>query len=289
MSLAINSSTPSLYSRMTIRNATEAVATPIPRLSSGLRISGVSDTAEATGIAGSMSSQNRELNTAGSIALNAISVTQQADSTLANIVSSLERMKNISVQAASTSLTSSTMENVNDEFLQLKSNLLNIAHYTQYNGKTLFDFDSNGEKQITSGAAQLNLRSIALVSSADPEAGILTRSEDRISFTSDAFNISTARSVAELSAITNSIDAMLNEINNARMTLGAFQEAVSSQTPNMSQGNAPSISNNRIPIDWDFSSRSNIARDQILQQVANSELLQQANNPVQAILRMLNV
>ncbi len=111
----------------------------LERLSSGLRINRAADDAAGLAISEKMRGQIRGLNQASRNAQDAISLIQTAEGALNETHSILQRMRELSVQAASDTLTSSDRMEIQKEIDQLTSEIDRIANTTEFNTKNLLD------------------------------------------------------------------------------------------------------------------------------------------------------
>jgi flagellin len=111
----------------------------LERLSSGLRINRAADDAAGLAISEKMRGQIRGLNQAMRNAQDGISLIQTAEGALNETHSILQRMRELSVQAASDTLTSSDKVEVQKEINQLTQEIDRIANTTEFNTKKLLD------------------------------------------------------------------------------------------------------------------------------------------------------
>ena len=111
----------------------------LERLSSGLRINRAADDAAGLAISEKMRGQIRGLNQAMRNAQDAISLIQTAEGALNETHSILQRMRELSVQAASDTLTSSDRMEIQKEIDQLTAEIDRIANTTEFNTKKLLD------------------------------------------------------------------------------------------------------------------------------------------------------
>jgi flagellin len=109
------------------------------RLSSGLRINSAKDDAAGLAISDRMTSQIRGLNQAARNANDGISLAQTAEGALQESTNILQRMRELSVQSANDTNTSSDRSSLQAEVSQLISEMDRIATTTQFNGKNLLD------------------------------------------------------------------------------------------------------------------------------------------------------
>jgi flagellin len=135
----------------------------LERLSSGLRINRAADDAAGLAISEKMRAQIRGLDQATRNAQDGISLIQTAEGALNETHSILQRMRELSVQAANDTYTSSDRQEIQKEIDQLTSEIDRIAATTEFNQKKLLDGSTS-----------------ALVSSDDLETQIFMRGGLRV-------------------------------------------------------------------------------------------------------------
>ena len=123
------------YSRLTAANT--AKSNSLAKLSSGLRINKAGDDAAGLAISEKMKSQIGGLTQAKRNAQDGISLVQTAEGALNETHSILERMRNLAVQGANDTLTSSDRSSINKELTALHKELTRIADTTEFNTKNL--------------------------------------------------------------------------------------------------------------------------------------------------------
>nr|MCR4817578.1 hypothetical protein [Fretibacterium sp.] len=114
----------------------------IQKLSTGLRINSASDDAAGLAISEKMRAQTRGLDMAVRNAQDGISMIQTAEGALNSTNSILQRMRELSVQAANDTLTANDRSFIQLEFEELKGEIDRIANTTQFNGRRLLDGSS---------------------------------------------------------------------------------------------------------------------------------------------------
>ncbi len=115
----------------------------LERLSSGLRINRAADDAAGLAISEKMRAQIRGLDQATRNAQDGISLIQTAEGALNETHSILQRMRELSVQAANDTYTSQDRQEIQKEVDQLTSEIDRIADTTQFNKKMLLDGSSS--------------------------------------------------------------------------------------------------------------------------------------------------
>ena len=119
------------------------MANSLEKLSSGLRINRAADDAAGLAISEKMRSQIRGLDQAVRNAQDGISLIQTAEGALNETHSILQRMRELSVQAANDTYTSEDRQQIQLEINQLTQEIDRIAATTQFNGKLLLNGDSS--------------------------------------------------------------------------------------------------------------------------------------------------
>lgn len=116
------------------------LATSMERLSSGLKINHAKDNPAGMAISNKMKAQIDGLNRASQNASDGISVIQIADGALSEVTSILQRMRELSVQAASDATMSlEDKQAIQAEITSLTEEVDRISKDTEYNTRTLLD------------------------------------------------------------------------------------------------------------------------------------------------------
>jgi len=139
MSTSINTNLMSLNAQRNLSANSSSLATSMQRLSSGVRINSAKDDAAGLAISDRMSAQIRGMNTASRNANDGISLAQTAEGALGSITTNLQRMRELAVQAANASNSSSDRTALQAEVSQLASEIDRVATQTKFNGISLLD------------------------------------------------------------------------------------------------------------------------------------------------------
>ena len=126
-----------------------SVSKTTEKLSSGYRINRAADDAAGLSISEKMRGQIRGLNKASSNAQDGISLIQTAEGALNESHSILQRMRELSVQAANGTETDDDREAVNNEIKQLQDELTRISDTTEFNTMKLLDGSQAGPKGVS--------------------------------------------------------------------------------------------------------------------------------------------
>ena len=163
MGTSINTNLTALGVQRYLNGSQSSVTTAMTRLSSGMRINSAKDDAAGLIIGERMTAQVRGLNVASRNANDAISLVQTAESSLANVASALQRIRELSVQAANASNSDGDRATLNKEAQELVDEVKRISQNTAFNGVNLLDGSFQNQKiQVGANAGQsLDITSIA--------------------------------------------------------------------------------------------------------------------------------
>ncbi|TYC58064.1 flagellin [Marinobacter sp. BW6] len=139
MALGINTNVASLSAQNQLNKSQGMNDQALERLSSGLRINSAKDDAAGLAISTRFQSQISGLNVATRNANDGISLAQTAEGALDEITNNLQRIRELSVQAANATNSSSDREALNDEVQQRISEIDRISSQTAFNGLKVLD------------------------------------------------------------------------------------------------------------------------------------------------------
>jgi len=139
MALAVNTNLLALNGQRNLNRSAMGVSSALQRLSSGLRINSAKDDAAGLAISSRMTSQVRGLDQAIRNANDGISVAQVAEGALQEVTNSLQRMRELAVQSANDTNSSSDRASLQAEVTQLQNEITRIAGTTEFNGTKVLD------------------------------------------------------------------------------------------------------------------------------------------------------
>jgi flagellin len=151
MPQVINTNIMSLNAQRQLDKSQRAQNQAMERLSSGLRVNSAKDDAAGLSIATGMESQTRGLNQAIRNANDGISMAQTAEGAMDEMTNIMQRMRELAVQSANDTNSSSNRASIQKEVDQLYSELDRIANTTQFNGVVLLN-GSSGQTNLQIGA-----------------------------------------------------------------------------------------------------------------------------------------
>lgn len=203
------------------------------RLSTGYRINSAADDAAGLAISEKMRAQIRGLNMAGKNIQDGIALVQTADGALSETHAMLQRMRELSVQSASDTLTNADREQIDLEFQELKKEISRVSTQTEFNTRTLLSGDysatslkiqagANSGQTIDlflndMGADAIGLQSASIATREDAEKAI-TAVDDGIGHVS--------RERSRLGAYQNRMEHAYNNVMNTSENLTAAESRI---------------------------------------------------------------
>lgn len=139
MALTVNTNIASLNTQRNMNNSSNALNTSLQRLSTGLRINSAKDDAAGLQISNRLTSQVNGLNVAVRNANDGISLAQTAEGALQQSTNILQRMRDLALQSANGSNSSTERNALQQEVVQLQQELDRIANTTTFGGRKLLD------------------------------------------------------------------------------------------------------------------------------------------------------
>ena len=139
MAQVINTNIASINAQRNLNRSQGDLATSLQRLSSGLRINSAKDDAAGLAISDRMTSQIRGSAQASRNANDGISLAQTAEGALGESTNILQRVRELAVQSANATNSSSDRLSLQAEVNQLVSELDRISQATTFNGLKLLD------------------------------------------------------------------------------------------------------------------------------------------------------
>ena len=280
----INTNTAATLTANALAKNERAMSQTMERLSTGQRINSAADDAAGLAISSRMTSQINGLNVAVRNANDAISMVQTADGAMIEMGNMLQRMRELAVQGATGTNSSTDVAALQTEFTALRDEIFRVVDNTQWNGRNLLDGD------LTTGVADSDVATVAFQVGANASQTITvdfgnfeTADDLGTNFTS---SLAMANSTAAGTNI-GIIDTALVALNTQRATFGAAinrLEYAADNLANVSQNT--SASRSRI-LDADYAAETTeLARTQIIQQ-AGTAMLSQANQQAQSVLALL--
>ena len=282
MPQTINTNIASLNAQRNLNSSQSSLGVSMQRLSSGLRVNSAKDDAAGLAIAERMNSQVRGMNVAIRNANDGISLAQTAEGALGKMADTLQRMRELAVQARNATNTSADRVSLGQEFRELANEINRVIGGTTFNGKTILAGADSGTQTFQVGPNTTPNDTIDVFTSdltADTTIIAVTDpAQSTINDTSDATTLKT---------VIDNIDAAINTVSSQRAVLGASQNRFEAVIANLQISvENQSAARSRI-IDADYAAEtSSLSRAQILQQAGNA-MVAQANQLPQQVLSLL--
>jgi flagellin len=292
----INTNVKSLMAQNAMSVNNRHLTKTMEQLSTGTRLNSAADDAAGLAISNKMTAQVRGLNQAVRNANDAISMIQTAEGATKEITNMLQRMRELSVQAANDTYTEDDRSALQAEYSELHKEIDRISSNTQWNGMNLFagtaaSASSGGVG--TSGVAIFQVGANANVTGTAAADFTISVTFEKMNATSIGLTI-LPTTAAGILATHSTAQGSIAEIDTAIINVDKFRADLGSKInrltysidnlTNVSQNTQASRSQIR---DTDYAAATTeLARTQIISQAA-SAMLAQANQQPQSVLSLL--
>ncbi len=282
--MRINHNISSLIGQGALQTQQTSLAKSLEKLSTGLRINRASDDAAGLSVSESMRSKIRGMDRAKSNAEDGIALVQIAEGSTGEINSILQRMRELSIQSSTDTMTTTERGYTDKEFGQLMSEITRISNSASYNGMTLLDGQA-GSFGVSGGSSSvLHIGSGSNAAVDEMSVTINAMTLGALGLSSTTTSVSTA--AGALSSL-SLIDTAIKSVNTMRSDMGAYVNRLEFAISNLgNQIYNTQDAESRIR-DVDFAKETTeFTRSQILTQSATS-MLAQANQVPQGALALL--
>jgi flagellin len=274
----INTNIASLNAQRNASGTQLSLATSMQRLSSGMRVNSSKDDAAGLAIAERMQSQIRGMNVAVRNSNDGISLSQTAEGALSKVGDSLQRMRELGVQARNATNTTTDLDSIGKEFTELGAEIQRVLAGTTFNGKAILG--ANAGAQLFQIGANTTVNDSVTVTTVN-----MTGDATITAVTGDV--IDNTKTATDLKTTIDNIDAAINTVSSNRATLGAAQNRFEAVISNLQVSVENQSSARSRIMDADYASETaNLSRAQILQQ-AGTAMISQANQLPQQVLSLL--
>ena len=278
MPAVINTNLLSLNAQRNTATNQASLASAVQRLSSGLRVNSAKDDAAGLAISERFSAQIRGGNVAIRNANDGISLAQTAEGALSKVGDSLQRLRELAVQARNATNTTSDLDSIGQEFGQLTSEITRVLGGTTFNNKAILGANA-GALSFQIGANTTANDSVTVTTTdltADATITAVTGT-----------TISNADTTATLKTAIDAIDSALTTVSTQRAVLGAVQNRFDAITSNLQVSVENQTASRSRILDADFAAETaNFSRANILQQAGTAQIAQ-ANQLPQQVLQLL--
>lgn len=274
--MIINNNIAALNTHRQMGQVSGNAANSMEKLSSGMRINRGADDAAGLSISEKMRGQIRGLEQASKNSQDAVSLIQTADGALNETHAILQRMRELTVQAASDTNSDEERAAIGGELTQLTATIQDIADTTKFNGQTLLDGQSGttGVLTIQSGANSGETLSLDL------------KEVDLSATLTSLGTVSVADATTSAAALLT-LDTAIKTVSEGRAYTGAVQNRLDYTINNLnaSAENTQAAESRIRDVDM-AKEMMNLTKNNILTQ-ASQAMLSQANQAPQAVLQLL--
>jgi flagellin len=285
--MIINHNLSAIFASRQLRLNDLAITKDMEKLSSGLRITRAGDDASGLAVSEKMRSQIRGLYQAEMNAMNGISFIQTTEGYLQETQDLLQRMRELSVQAANGIYTAEDRMQIQVEVSALIDEIDRVASHAQFNGMNMLTgrfAKDTGENLITASmwfhiGANMDQRERVFIGTMTSEALYVKNVSSK-----EILSLSTPEGANRTIGI---LDEALKKVNKQRADLGAYQNRLEYATQGLAIG-AENLqaAESRIR-DADMASQMvSYTKNAILIQSATA-MLAQANLKPQSVLQLL--
>jgi flagellin len=151
MAQVINTNSLSLLTQNNLNKSQSALNSAIERLSSGMRINSAKDDAAGQAIANRFTANIKGLTQATRNANDGISIAQTTEGALTEVNNNLQRVRELSVQAATGTNSATDLDSIQSEIGQRLDEINRVSEQTQFNGVKVLSADA-GKLTVQVGA-----------------------------------------------------------------------------------------------------------------------------------------
>ncbi|ANH68568.1 flagellin [Mitsuaria sp. 7] len=287
MPQTINTNIASLNAQRNLNSSQSSLATSMQRLSSGLRVNSAKDDAAGLAIAERMNSQARGMTVAMRNANDGISLSQTAEGALGKVADSLQRMRELAIQARNATNADSDKDSLDKEFGELAKEIQRVTAGTTFNGKYILGADASTPQTFQVGPNTTSNDEITVTTPNMSQDPTITNVAGQDANGTGRAVIDRTADAAAIATVVSNIDTALDTVNSQRATLGATQNRFDAVISNLQVAYENQTAARSRIMDADFAvETSNLSRAQILQQAGNA-MVAQANQLPQQVLSLL--
>ena len=174
MPLRVNNNISAINVQRSINRTTTELTRQLERLSTGMRVNRASDDASGLAVSEGMRSELAGLGQNVRNAEQAFNMLQVAEGSLQEVNNILVRMRELTVQGASSTLNNSNRESVAAEFNQLRLEVDRIAQATTYNGEALLTGFGSRVDSTSTALTESSTTGVVNISLAAVQSGTYT-------------------------------------------------------------------------------------------------------------------
>jgi len=146
--MQINHNIRAMVTQHALYSSNNSMSKSLEKLSTGLKINRAQDDAAGLAMSEQMRTQIRGLGKAKQNSQDSIAALQIAEGGLQEITNLMQRQRELAIQAANDTLTSTERKYLDDEFQELTQEIGRIAKTTDYNGKNMLNWSDDPNKSF---------------------------------------------------------------------------------------------------------------------------------------------
>lgn len=275
MALTVRTNAAASTALSNLNQTSRALQRSFERLSTGKRISRAADDAAGLGAAEKLHAASTSATVAARNVNDGISIISVAEGAASEVGSILTRMRELAVQGASDTLSTSDRTYVQDEFSALSAEVDRIANVTEYNGTKLAD----------GSTTTMNVQ-VGIQATLDDQIAITTGDLTAATLTVDTTSIDMSTATGCSAALGN-IDAAIDTVSGYRSDFGSVENRLGNALNNLETFATATLAAESRIRDADFGlETAKLSQNQVLQQ-AGTAVLAQAKNINQGALSLL--
>ena len=270
MPLSINNNELTSGLLNSLSRSQQGQASALEKLASGKKVNSAADNAAALAIINQFSAQITGSSQAARNSSDGISFAQVADSGLQNISENLQRIRELSLQAANGTLSDQQRGALQQEVGQLQQEIGRTLETTRFNNVDVFNTSATISFQV--GANSGETIDLTLP---DLSSGVASVS---------AIDISTQSGADSAASV---VDSLLQTVELSSSSLGAVQSRFEAAIDNLDSGRINSEAARSRLRDTDYANQSSLLVQNNIQQQAGIAIQSQANASAQLVLNLL--
>ena len=189
----INTNVKALYTQSALKNSNRAGEAAMQQLSTGKRINSSKDDAAGLAIAARMTQNIQGLNQSIRNAGDAISMIQTAEGATQEITTMLQRMSELAVQSSNSTYTADQRSYLDQEFQQLKQEIVRVSEMHEWNGFPIL----NGKSGVPVGNPKVDTTTREVVSAGTEGGKVLKEGDLKVLIGADEYEISASAASAD--------------------------------------------------------------------------------------------
>ena len=277
MSLVVNTNVTSTIVQKNLTNANSGVSKSVQRLSTGFKINKAADDAAGLAIAQGMKSQVSGTLVAEDNTQHGINLLQTAEGDLATIQENLQRVRDLTVQAANGTYAADEKAMIANEVNARMNEITRIAKVSKFSSITLLDTDKTADAVTLQVGANTGADNQLSIGDCLIKA---TATALNAHFTSTYINDTAFASSSAANTFIADVDSAISKVSTARSKLGAYQNRLETTLNSLSTRYENLSSSLSTIQDTDVASETaNLTKQQILQQMSASLLATANQNP----------